>query len=85
MSYKIIIDSCGELSDEMKKSGVYVSVPLTLMVEGESIVDDESFDQASFLKKVAESPNCPKSSCPSPERYREALCAGKEGLQKRPY
>ncbi|HIS33287.1 MAG TPA: DegV family protein [Candidatus Limivivens intestinipullorum] len=76
MSYKIIIDSCGELSDEMKKSGVYVSVPLTLMVEGESIVDDESFDQASFLKKVAESPNCPKSSCPSPERYREAFDCG---------
>lgn len=28
--------------------------------------------QAEFLKKVAECPNCPKSSCPSPEIYRDA-------------
>ena len=41
-------------------------------MEGEDIVDDETFDQAYFLKKVAESPECPKSSCPSPERYRTA-------------
>ena len=35
-------------------------------------MDDETFDQAEFLKLVAESPECPKSSCPSPERYMEA-------------
>lgn len=35
------------------------------------IIDDETFDQAAFLKMVAESPNCPKSSCPSPETYME--------------
>ena len=35
--------------------------------KGDFNVDDESFDQAYFLKRVAESPNCPKSSCPSPE------------------
>ena len=52
------------------------SVPLTLTVEGEDIVDDETFDQASFLKKVADSPNCPKSSCPSPERYMQAYDCG---------
>ena len=40
-----------------------------MTVEGEDIIDDATFDQASFLKKVADSPNCPKSSCPSPERY----------------
>lgn len=36
------------------------------------IQDDENFDQAEFLKKVAESPKCPKSACPSPEKFREA-------------
>ena len=34
--------------------------------------DEEHFNQAEFLKKVAECPNCPKSSCPSPEIYRDA-------------
>ena len=35
-------------------------------------LDDETFDQADFLRRVAASPNCPKSSCPSPQRYMEA-------------
>lgn len=71
MSYKIIVDSCGELTDEMKASGVVESAPLGLQVDDYHIIDDETFDQAAFLKMVAESPNCPKSSCPSPETYME--------------
>ena len=73
MSYKIIIDSCGELLDEWKKDEHFESVALTLNVGGESIIDDETFDQADFLKKVATSPECPKSACPSPERYMKAF------------
>ena len=42
------------------------------MVGGESIIDDETFDQKDFLKKVAACPECPKSACPSPERYMKA-------------
>ena len=42
------------------------------MVEEEVIIDDETFDQADFLRKVAASPKCPKSACPSPEKYMEA-------------
>ena len=55
MSYKIIIDSCGELLDEWKKDEHFESVALTLNVGGENIIDDETFDQADFLKKVAAS------------------------------
>ena len=73
MSYKIIIDSCGELLDEWKKDEHFESVALTLNVGGEHIIDDETFDQADFLKKVAASPECPKSACPSPERYMKAF------------
>ena len=72
MSYKIIVDSCGELPERCKKDSHFESVPLSMQVDEFLIVDDETFDQADFLKKVAESPNCPKSSCPSPERYMEA-------------
>ena len=72
MSYKIAIDSCGELLKEWKEDERVESVPLTLMVGSENIKDDENFDQKSFLKKVAECPECPKSACPSPERYMKA-------------
>ena len=72
-SYKIIIDSCGELLDDWKGDSRYESVPLILTVGGEDIVDDETFEQKSFLAKVAACPECPKSSCPSPEKYMQAF------------
>ncbi len=71
MSYKIIVDSCGELTEELKKGGHFVTAPLNLQVDEQWIVDDETFNQAEFLRLVAASPNCPKSSCPSPEKYME--------------
>ncbi len=71
MSYRIVIDSCGEIPEELKKTGNYVNVPLELEVDNCRIVDDESFDQADFLRRVKESPNSPKSSCPSPEAFME--------------
>lgn len=58
--------------DECKNDERFESVPLTLMVGAEQIIDDETFDQADFLKKVAACPECPKSACPSPERYMRA-------------
>ncbi|MCI8925280.1 MAG: DegV family protein [Lachnospiraceae bacterium] len=72
MSYKIIADSCCEFPEEYRKDPRFQSIPLELMVEEEVIIDDETFDQADFLRKVAASPKCPKSACPSPEKYMEA-------------
>lgn len=62
MSYKVIIDSCGELTEEMKKSGHFETASLQIDVDGHHIVDDESFDQADFLRRVKASGECPKSS-----------------------
>lgn len=72
MSYKIVVDSCCELPEELLKSGKFERVPLGLEVGDYQILDDETFNQAEFLRKVAACPQCPKSSCPSPERYMEA-------------
>ena len=46
---------------------------MTLTVGSETIIDDENFNQADFLQKVAACPECPKSACPSPENYRKAF------------
>lgn len=72
MSYKIVADSCCEFPAEYEKDPHYERVPLGLEVEDELIMDDENFDQAYFLKKVAMSQKCPKSFCPSPEKFMEA-------------
>ena len=41
-------------------------------MDGEEIIDDETFDQADFLAKVAASKESVKSACPAPESYMEA-------------
>jgi DegV family protein with EDD domain len=71
--YKIILDSCGELTEDMKKDGRFVNVPLTLEIDDEQIIDDATFDQADFIAKVKASPNAPKSACPSPNAYMEEM------------
>ena len=80
MSYKIVVDSCCELPAQYHRDEHYEIVPLGLEVEDELIMDDESFDQSSFLKKVAESSKCPKSFCPSPEKYMEAYRTDAENI-----
>lgn len=69
MAYKIIGDSCTDITEKMKKEGTVSLVPLTLTIEEEEFIDDETFDQKEFLAKMKASPECPKSACPSPERY----------------
>lgn len=80
MSYKIVMDSCGELPEELLADKRFERVPLGLEVGEYCVPDDENFNQAEFLKKVAECPTCPKSSCPSPERFMESYNAPAEHI-----
>lgn len=72
MSYKIIGDSCLDLTEELKKDSRFLRVPLTLQVDDNTVIDDDSFDQKAFLQMLAASPNCPKTACPSPEAFKKA-------------
>lgn len=73
MDYIIVMDSCGERTHAMKQDERIVAAPLTMQVDDYHFIDDDTFDQADFLNKVADSPNCPKSACPSPDYYKEAF------------
>ena len=70
MSCRIIMDSGGESTGDMKQNEMYCLAKLSIDIEGETIVD-ESIPQKELLRKIAASPECPKSSCPSPEAYIE--------------
>ncbi len=72
MKFKIVADSCCDLDEKGKKLDNIQIVPLTLHVGDVDIIDDETFDQLDFIKRVAENPDSPKSSCPSPGTYMEA-------------
>ena len=80
INYRIVVDSCGEFTEDMKKNPHFAHAALHLSIDGEQFVDDETFDRLDFLAKMKESPNCPKSSCPSPEVYRAAFDCGAEHL-----
>jgi DegV family protein with EDD domain len=73
MSYKIIGDSCLDLTADLKKDPHFQIIPLTLQVGNTHVIDDDTFDQKSFLELVKSSSECPKTACPSPELYKEAF------------
>ena len=64
MSYKIAIDSCGELLDEWKNDERIESIPLTLTVGGENIIDDATFDQKDFFEESCRLPGVSKICMP---------------------
>lgn len=81
MSYKIVVDSCCELPEDLRDDKRLQTVPLELEVGDYRILDDENFNQKDFLQRVAEYSGCPKSACPSPDRFLTAY----EGDEKRVY
>lgn len=73
MAYKIIGDSCMDLTEELKADPHFQIVPLTLQVDDVQVIDDAAFNQQEFLKLVKNGKDCPKTACPSPERFKEAF------------
>ncbi len=72
MTYRIICDSCTDLSPEMLSC--VSKVPLTIRVGADTIIDDENFDQTELLRKMRAWPDAPKTACPSPSDYMERFC-----------
>lgn len=72
MTYKIIGDSCLDLTEELKRDPHFQMIPLTLQVGDRQVIDDETFDQKGFLALIRSTQDCPKTACPSPESFKEA-------------
>ena len=75
MNYRIIGDSCMDLTEEQRKDPHFTLIPFTLMVEDHQFIDDENFDQKRFLQIVKESPECPKTACHLSGCYNSAVLA----------
>lgn len=72
MSFKIVVDSCCDLSPAMLKDPVFLKVPLTIRSNGSIFVDDETFDQGDLLWSMRQSEDAPSTACPSPQAYLDA-------------
>ncbi len=72
MSFSIIVDSCCDLTPEMRANPVFRSIPLTIRVGGTDYVDDQNLDTSLLIYAMAQSPEASSSSCPAPGDYLEA-------------
>lgn len=73
MTYKIIGDSCTDLTAEMMQDSHFVKVPLSIQIGPETILDDENFHQGELLQKMRAWPTAPKTACPAPAQYLEQI------------
>ena len=80
MSFKIIVDSCCDLTPAQLRDGCFVSVPLTIHVGSHVVVDDPCFDRGALLHAMHHCPTAPHTSCPSPAQYLDAFDCGAEDI-----
>lgn len=72
MSFRVVVDSCCEVPENLKQDKRILSVPLGLQVGEVFFSDDEHLVQSELLRQIAAYEGCAKSSCPSPEAFMEA-------------
>ena len=72
MSYKIVVDSCCDLSAQMAQDPCFVRVPLTIRAGGSTFVDDSGLDQGDLLWAMRQSQEAPATACPPPQAYLDA-------------
>jgi DegV family protein with EDD domain len=75
MENNIIVDSCCDMSDSMKKEMNITVVPLIMMLGEREFVDDETLHLANFMKAMKACKDKVGSASPSPYLY---ACAIKE-------
>ena len=72
MDYKLIADSCCELTEELRQSDLQAeTVPLTILLDDVNYVDDHTLDIPGFLASLKKSKHAPTSACPPPDLYLE--------------
>ena len=73
MKTQIVVDSCCDLTPELEESLGAKTVPLTIMLGDESIIDDETLDLPEFMEKMHACTGKIGTAAPSPALYQEAF------------
>ncbi|MBQ3556472.1 MAG: DegV family protein [Oscillospiraceae bacterium] len=80
MSFKIVVDSCCEMTRQMQEDPTFIRVPLTIACGENTFVDDDSFDQADLLWAMKQTKDAPATACPSPQAYLDAFSGEEEDV-----
>ena len=73
MSFRIVVDSCCDLTPAQLHESCFSRVPLTIHVGGDVIVDDDTFDQSDLLWRMKQSETATQTACPSPAAFARAF------------
>ena len=73
MDYRIIADSCCDMTPELQERLGVITVPLSMTLGERSIVDDETLDLPRFMVEMKNCTDRIGSAAPSPTLYQEAF------------
>ena len=74
MEYKIIVDSCCDMTPELaERLGVSAVVPMTMMLGDKEFVDDDSLDLPGFMAEMKACKGKVSSASPPPIAFMEAI------------
>ncbi len=73
MEYKIVTDSCCDMTSELQQRLNSISVPLTITMGEKNFIDDKSLNLPLFMEEVASCKDKISTASPSPQAYKEAF------------
>lgn len=73
MEYKLVVDSCCDITPELSREFGIVTVPLTMTLGETSITDDEALDLPAFMEQMKNCTGRIGSASPPPMIYKEAF------------
>ena len=80
MSFRVVVDSCCEMTRQMQEDATFVRVPLTIACGDHTFVDNGRFDQADLLWAMKQTKDAPATACPSPQAYLDAFSGDVEDV-----
>lgn len=72
MDYKIVVASSCDFTQEQRAQIPLATVPFTIQIDGEDLVDDENLTVDTIISKMKQSTSAIKTACPSPNHFLEA-------------
>ena len=73
MDYKIIVDSCCDMTAQLKKRLGVLSVPMFLRLGQKEYIDDDTLDLAKFMDEMAECTDKITTAAPSPASFQSTI------------
>ena len=69
MDFKIIVDSCCDLTEEIRERFDISTAPLSIDVGDQHFIDDENLDKEGLLRAMRNSSEAPKTASPGPNPF----------------